>query len=364
MAAYGDSINAGLAAMGDAAAFPSENRSRNSSNNSSQRGEPFLHHHSHHHADEKIVRHRNFLILGAQTPFKARLCEMFAAASHGTVQQGAAPDLALQPSFRSCGSLYSMSPDSSSKKETPLLPNKLSGTKSESELDGARKKSAKGSSRRPSAAFATLRPPTRFVTMALASPFGPTGIQYDVVILDGILHQGGTISFDPSVIVGTDAFILTYSVHNRSSFDFVQRIHDKLTHILAPTPYVLVGTTELVSAGIGMSVTADEAQRLAEKWGCKSMFLNNPRSDDDCSKVMEVIHTLIRVVDEQWIESTMGGVGMSKAATDPVPVVAAQYVSDDDIMSSRSLTNAESTGAEGVSPPPVVPNAVKKCEVS
>ena len=120
---------------------------------------------------------------------------------------------------------------------------------------------------------------------------------YDVVLLDGgILHQGGTISFDPSVIVGTDAFILTYSVHNRGSFDFVQRLHDKLTHILAPTPYVLVGTASLT--GPTRVVLNDEAEKLSAAWGCKAFTVTE--SSGASNVIKGIVDDLIDACNLFW----------------------------------------------------------------
>ncbi|KAJ9457171.1 GTP-binding protein rhb1 [Diplonema papillatum] len=91
------------------------------------------------------------------------------------------------------------------------------------------------------------------------------GYEYVINVLDTV-GQDECGFFDPQYTIGTDGYILVYSVIDRHSFDMVKRIYNDLWAYTPLVPFVLVANKSDLKAQV--SVSGEEGWNLAKKWGC------------------------------------------------------------------------------------------------
>nr|AVV26976.1 GTP-binding protein Rheb isoform 3 [Diplonema ambulator] len=91
------------------------------------------------------------------------------------------------------------------------------------------------------------------------------GHDYLIHVLDTV-GQDECGFFDPQYTIGTDGYLLIYSVTDKSSFDMIKRIHQDLWNYTPLVPFVLVANkVDLVDH---REVGEEEGRALAQKWAC------------------------------------------------------------------------------------------------
>ena len=90
------------------------------------------------------------------------------------------------------------------------------------------------------------------------------GNEYLIHILDTI-GQDECGFFDPQYTIGTDGYILVYSVVDRGSFDMIKRIYHDLWAYTPLVPFVLVANKADLC---DREVSEEEGIQLARRWNC------------------------------------------------------------------------------------------------
>nr|AVV27004.1 Rheb3 [Hemistasia phaeocysticola] len=119
------------------------------------------------------------------------------------------------------------------------------------------------------------------------------GRQFQVQVLD-TAGQDDLGFFDPSYTIGTDGYMLVYSVTDKESFKMVQRIYEELWAYTPLVPFILVANK--VDLATQREVTAREGQRLARQWGCH--YFESTAKDADC--VHAAFEALLAQIDGSY----------------------------------------------------------------
>nr|AVV26988.1 GTP-binding protein Rheb isoform 3 [Rhynchopus euleeides] len=121
------------------------------------------------------------------------------------------------------------------------------------------------------------------------------GCDYLVHILDTV-GQDECGFFDPQYTIGTDGYMLVYSVVSRESFEMVKRIYNDLWAYTPLVPFVLVATkVDLTHERV---VTEQDGRALAAQWGCDYFEVTSRTGKSAANMIAQLLEKIDAMYDD------------------------------------------------------------------